>query len=352
MLRSFIITAFLGLFVSVTAQSLWKDSYELHEDRERLRNGDNLIYAIAGSESFLTSSVDQILTTFQSSSAREMTKSISAGIIPALQVVDLQCMDLDSSSNPLKQFQDFVREKKYKSSSGAVSSSAPTDTELPYQRTEIFVVYNLDALITSSDLKKLDFLFRITDKSFEFANVAVVLLWDLDQRALPVASTPSPPGESLKDRLASVWTVGAPLVNGDALAGRIARTVTERAALVLLFPSNILYTLTFTPVITILQITHTISSDSPSPTPTLSLSYQVSTLMGSAAKPSGEDWSDLDMPGASLSLHCLVQRKTLYHTVTQSHIPSHTVFVTFSTTLLTPPSSSAPLSTRRRAPTH
>ena len=249
MLRSFTITAFLGLFVSVTAQSLWKDTYELHEDRERLRNGDNLIYAIAGSESFLTSSVDQILTTFQSSSAREMTKSISAGIIPALQVVDLQCMDLDSSSNPLKQFQDFIREKKYKSSSGAVSSSTPTDTELPYQWTEIFVVYNLDALTTSSDLKKLDFLFRITDKSFEFANVAVVLLWDLDQRALPVASTPSPPGESLKDRLASVWTVGAPLVNKDALAGRIARTVTERAALVLLSPSNILYTLTLTPVI-------------------------------------------------------------------------------------------------------
>ena len=224
----------LFLFVSVAAQSLWKDSYELNEDRERLRNGDNLIYAIAGTESYLTTSIDQILQTFQSSSAREMTKSISTGNIPALQVVDLQCMDLATSSNPLKQFQDFVRDKKYKSGTVSYSpSSAPTDTELPYQWTEIFIVYNLDALVTSSDLKKLDFLFRITDKSFEFANVAVVLLWDLDQRALPVSTTgTSTTGDSLKDRLASVWTVGAPLVNGDALVGRIARSVIERTALV------------------------------------------------------------------------------------------------------------------------
>ena len=233
MLRCWIAACCFGIFVSVAAQSLWKDSYELNDDRARLRNGDNLIYAIAGTESFLTSSVDQILTTFQSSSTREMTKSISAGVIRALQVVDLQCMDLATSSNPLKQFQDFIREKKYKSSSGSVlSSSTAIDTELPYQWTEIFVVYNLDALVTPSDLKKLDFLFRITDKSFEFANVAVVLLWDLDQRALPTSSSSSTPGESLKDRLASVWTVGAPLVNGDALAGRIARTVTERTAMV------------------------------------------------------------------------------------------------------------------------
>ena len=238
MLLSSILASCLSLFLSVTAQSLWKDSYELNVDRERLRNGDNLIYAIAGTESFLTSSVDQLLTTFQSFSAREMTKSISAGIVPALQVVDLQCMDLASSSNPLKQFQDFIREKKYKSSSVPVSSSTTaTDTELPYQWTEIFVVYNLEALITSSDLKKLDFLFRVTDKSFEFANVAVVLLWDLDQRALPVSSTSSTPTESLKDRLASVWKVGAPLVNGDALAGRIARTVMERAAMVSIHPT-------------------------------------------------------------------------------------------------------------------
>ena len=238
--KMFLLAVCFSLIVSISSQSLWKDSYEVNEDRERLRNGDNLIYAIAGTESFLTSSVDQILTTFQSSSAREMTKSISAGVIPALQVVDLQCMDLASSSNPLKQFQDFIREKKFKSNSGTVSSSAtPTDTELPYQWTEIFVVYNLDTLLTSSDLKKLDFLFRITDKSFEFANVAVVLLWDLDQRALPTSTTSSSPGESLKDRLASVWKVGAPLVNGDALVGRIARTVMERTAMVLRLPSKV-----------------------------------------------------------------------------------------------------------------
>ena len=195
----------------VTGQSLWRDSYEVSEDRDRLVRGDNLLYAVAGSEPFLTSTMDAILSTFQSAAAKDSTKIVGG----ALQVVDLQCMDVATVVSPLRQFEDFTRDKKLKS---VLPTPATSTDEAPYQWTEIFVVYNVESLTTPAQLKKLDFLFRVTDKSFEYAHVAVVLLWNVDVRPLP-------PGETVKDRLASAWAAGAPLVNGDALSGRIARTV-------------------------------------------------------------------------------------------------------------------------------
>ena len=195
-----------------TGQSLWRDSYELTEDRDRLVRGDNLLYAVAGTETYLTTTMDTILATFQSASAKDSTKNLGV----ALQVVDLQCMDLTSVASPLRQFEEFARDKKLKSPSLSTTTAGTEDPA--YQWTEIFVVYNVESLVSPAELKKLDFVFRVTDKSFESANVAVVLLWNLDIRPLP-------PGETMKDRLASAWAAGAPLVNGDALSGRIARTV-------------------------------------------------------------------------------------------------------------------------------
>jgi hypothetical protein len=192
-----------------TGQSLWKDSYDLSEDRDRLARGDNLLYAVAGSETYLTNTMDTILSTFQSACAKDSTKNVGV----ALQVVDLQCMDLATVASPLRQFEEFTRDKKLK--------TTPAATEDPsYQWTDIFVVYNVESLTTPAELKKLDFLFRVTDKSFEYANVAVVLLWNSDIRPLPV-------GDDMKQRLASAWAAGAPLVNGDALSGRVARTVSS-----------------------------------------------------------------------------------------------------------------------------
>ena len=207
---------FVMMMVSaVSGQSLWRDSYEVSEDRDRLVRGDNLLYAVAGSESFLTTTIDTLLSTFQSAAAKDSTKN-AGGI---LQVVDLQCMDVATVLSPLRQFEDFTRDKKLKTTSFTGTSAAVSATDdAPYQWTEIFVVYNVESLATPAELKKLDFLFRVTDKSFEHAHVAVVLAWNVDVRPLPA-------GETLKDRLAAAWAAGAPLVNGDALSGRIARTV-------------------------------------------------------------------------------------------------------------------------------
>ena len=234
LLRAFVATA--------SAQVLWKGEHELTEDRERINRGDNLIYAAAGSESYLTNTVDAVLSSFQQAATREMAK---AGPTAPLQVVDLQCMDLAATPNPLKAFEAFLRDKKNKA-----ALAAHTDDPV-IQWTEIFVVYNSEALATPTDLKRLDFLFRITDKAFEAANLAAVLLWNNDQRVLPA-------GDSVRERFAAAWAAGAPLVNGDALAGRIARAATE---------------------------------------------YRL--LPSSGGSSSGDDDG---MPGAALALHCLTAR--------------------------------------------
>ena len=83
--------------------------------------------------------------------------------------------------------------------------------------------------------------------------MAAVLLWNNDKRALPA-------GDSVRDRLAAAWAVGAPLVNGDALAGRVARATAE---------------------------------------------YRLLPSGGSGA---GDGDDDDDVPGAALALHCLTAR--------------------------------------------
>ena len=138
---------------SVSAQALWRGEHELTEDRERISRGDNLIYAVVGSESYLTSTVDAVLSSFQQGAAKT-----SQHAQHALQVVDLQCMDLAATPNPLKAFEAFIRDKKNKA---ALATAAD---EPLFQWTEIFVVYNTEALATPADLKRLDFLFRVTDK--------------------------------------------------------------------------------------------------------------------------------------------------------------------------------------------
>lgn len=228
-MKRFVVLLMMTAHITVVSgQSLWRDSYELTEDRDRLIRGDNLLYAVAGTEAYLTTTMDNILSTFQSASAKDSTKNLGV----ALQVVDLQCMDLASVASPLRQFEEFFRDKKLKTPSLSATTAGTEDPA--YQWTEIFVVYNVESLVTQAELKKLDFLFRVTDKSFESANVAVVLLWNLDIRPLP-------PGETMKDRLASAWAAGAPLVNGDALTGRIARTVSEWAVAAPLTVVTVMY---------------------------------------------------------------------------------------------------------------
>ena len=118
----------------------------------------------------------------------------------------------------------------------------------------IIVVHNVEK-IAVSEMKRLDFLFRITDKSYEYGNIVILLLWntrsrpfnDEEMRDYGIAmedNIDNDIGETdgLKDRdesnennvdkkmmvdlrtfLAAEWSKAGPLVNGKALTGRITR---------------------------------------------------------------------------------------------------------------------------------
>ena len=45
----------------------------------------------------------------------------------------------------------------------------------------IIVVQNVEKIVVS-EMKRLDFLFRITDKSYEYGNIVVLLLWNTRSR--------------------------------------------------------------------------------------------------------------------------------------------------------------------------
>ena len=117
----------------------------------------------------------------------------------------------------------------------------------------IIVVHNVEKIVVS-EMKRLDFLFRITDKSYEYGNIVILLLWntrsrpfnDEEMRDYGIAmedNIDNDIGETdgLKDRdesnennvdkkmidlrtfLAAEWSKAGPLGSGKALTGRITR---------------------------------------------------------------------------------------------------------------------------------
>ena len=118
----------------------------------------------------------------------------------------------------------------------------------------IIVVHNVEKIVVS-EMKRLDFLFRITDKSYEYGNIVILLLWntrsrpfnDEEMRDHGIAVEDNigndiGDNDGLKDRdesnennvdkkmmvdlrtfLAAEWSKAGPLVNGKALTGRITR---------------------------------------------------------------------------------------------------------------------------------
>ena len=117
----------------------------------------------------------------------------------------------------------------------------------------MIVVHNVEKIVVS-EMKRLDFLFRITDKSYEYGNIVILLLWntrsrpfnDEEMRDHGIAmedNIDNDIGETdgLKDRdesnennvdkkmidlrtfLAAEWSKAGPLGSGKALTGRITR---------------------------------------------------------------------------------------------------------------------------------
>jgi hypothetical protein len=222
LLYSFVVLLSCRAVASSTARGvaarLWKDNFDLTHDRDRLSSGDNLIYAIAGSDQFLNETLHGVLAAYQGQ-ARQSTAASDT-----LHVVDLQCMDLIDTTNPIKTFEEAIKESRKTDLTDTVGGKASW--------AEIFVVSNFEKLNTAAELKKLDFLFRVTDKSYHYSNIVVVLLWNTDVSPFgplksPESSVSVTNNIAAKEFLAGVWSKGAPLVNGDALVGRISRIIVD-----------------------------------------------------------------------------------------------------------------------------
>ena len=151
--------------------------------------------------------------------------------------IKLHCMNIidDAINSPIKRLKEVTEDTD---NSNAIN---------------IIVVHNVEKIVVS-EMKRLDFLFRITDKSYEYGNIVILLLWntrsrpfnDEEMRDYGIAmedNIDNDIGETdgLKDRdesnennvdkkmidlrtfLAAEWSKAGPLVNGKALTGRITR---------------------------------------------------------------------------------------------------------------------------------
>jgi hypothetical protein len=170
---------------------LWFDTYSVEEDFDRLRNGDNLIYLVAGSDRYLNSSLRLVTQVFND-----------------VHVNDMKCIDVSVSPNPLNEFQHFMAVTNKLGRMGRI----------------LLLIHNLESL-TGDALKRLDFLFRITDRSAPYANVVVAMFWNKDLYPFNITGTEN--ATDIKSYVGNVWSSGGDLVNGAALAGRISRAADE-----------------------------------------------------------------------------------------------------------------------------
>ena len=101
----------------------------------------------------------------------------------------------------------------------------------------IIMIHNVES-IAVKELRRLNFLFRVTDKSYIYANIVILLLWNTQSRPftdeerrlygvvddVEIEANDVGSSISLRSFLAAEWSKSGPDVSGRALSGRITRT--------------------------------------------------------------------------------------------------------------------------------
>ena len=136
-------------------------------------------------------------------------------MIPSVQVHCMNIMD-GGISNPINKLEEY-----------AGNSNA---------RINIIMIHNVES-IPVNELRRLNFLFRVTDKSYIYANIVILLLWNTQERAFTdeerrlygvvddgeTESNNVGTSISLRSFLSAEWSKSGPDVSGRALSGRITR---------------------------------------------------------------------------------------------------------------------------------
>ena len=103
-------------------------------------------------------------------------------------------------------------------------------------RINIIMIHNVES-IPVNELRRLNFLFRVTDKSYIYANIVILLLWNTQERPFTdeerrlygvvddgeTESNDVGTSISLQSFLSAEWSKSGPDVSGRALSGRITR---------------------------------------------------------------------------------------------------------------------------------
>jgi hypothetical protein len=182
---------------SQASNGLWLDKFSVEEDLDRLAGGDNLLYAVAGSATYILQQLKDVTNKYR-----------------AVHHTSIKCLDVSGSENTLREFQHVM----------AVSD------RLGRLGRHIIIVHSFEVL-KGEALKKLDFLFRVTDRSSPYANLVIVLLWNKTMYPFELNVAPHHGPQdiawSLRSYFAEVWSSGGALVNGGALSGRISRIAYE-----------------------------------------------------------------------------------------------------------------------------
>ena len=181
--------AFALMYFHTCLGEWWKDQHSVSVEMDELGRY-NLIYAVAGSQLYINTSINEML--------------------PTLGVSPCNVLFIDARGDTGRQIDEFARSSKWHSSR------------------HLAVVLNAEE-VEETELRRLNFLLHFPDADVSgFANTVAVLAWNtLEDKGAP--HIPHEDVASLKRYLAHRLNSDSANVNGMALVGRIRRFSLESA---------------------------------------------------------------------------------------------------------------------------
>ena len=164
------------------------DTFTVKNEEDRLMN-DNLVYMLFGGKSFIG-------------------KNLRA-IVKSLQTRSISCLDVSSAKR-----------------STELINHSTSMLKTAMGKRSLVVLHGIESL-RSQDLEKLNYLYRVTDSTYEYSNVIVTLIWNNDTIPIHVHNRNYDENNYWRAVVSEIWSRNGSLVNGAALAGRISRSGIE-----------------------------------------------------------------------------------------------------------------------------
>ena len=167
------------------------DSCSFKNEEDRLLK-DNLVYILMGGMPFIARNLRAIMN--------------------QLRVRSLACLDLGS----------------IKGGGTEVISHSTSILKTAMGKRSLIILHGIENM-KSQDLERLNYLYRVTDSTYDYSNVIVTLVWNNDTIPINVNNKNNDPSNYWRAVVGDIWSRNGSLVNGPALAGRISRCGMENS---------------------------------------------------------------------------------------------------------------------------